>query len=192
MGRFFLGIFTVLLIIVLTVSGMWLADLLGIININHLVLQMAGSLPGLEDLAESYELGRKRSDVLKKREQDLNSWQKKLNMSETKLAEATGNFENDKLKWEKDHLPTAAGASPLSPNENEIQSMTDVNQSKYLAMIAGMKPAKAAAVLEKMPKETTGLILEKMRSSQASKIMECLSPNYVAELTRDRIKNNRQ
>lgn len=187
MGRFFLGVITMLLILVLTVSGFWLLDLAGVIKLNKMVLNLVSSLPGLEDLTENYELGKKRSEVLAKKEQDLKSWQSKLKLLESKLVEATANFETEKLKWEKEHL---AKVNSSKGNDGKKAPANPVsNIDKYLAMVGGMKPAKAAAVLQKLPQETSALILERLRANQAAKIMENLPAEYVAELTQKRINN---
>jgi len=180
-GRFLLGFFSVLLILALCLAGIWLGDLLGLINLDQVFLDLASSRPGLNDLAENYELGKKRSAVLKEREADLRARQRKLELAEAKLAEETSRFDQDQINRGK------AGMTLPTKKDQPSGDSDQANLEKYLTLIGGMKPEKAAPVLQKLPDKTVYLILDKLRPNQAVKILEKLPAEYVARLTQGRI-----
>lgn len=182
MVRYFLGILTVFALLVVLVLGIWVGDLIGFWEINKLALSAVSSLPELNDVAQNYELGKKRSDVLKKKEAELQALQERLNQSEAELDKRIKSFETEKLNWERQQLKrdTAKTATDVTPDDHR----------KYLAMVGGMKPDKAAVVIRELPVETTLLIFNQLRPSQVIKIMENLPAEYVIQLTQSQVNNN--
>lgn len=184
MVRYFLGILTVFALLVVLVLGIWVGDLIGFWEINKLALSAVSSLPELNDVAQNYELGKKRSDVLKKKEAELQALQERLNQSEAELDKRIKSFEAEKINWERQQLKNStakkATATDVAPDDHR----------KYLAMVGGMKPDKAAVVIRELPVETTILIFNQLRSSQVIKIMENLPAEYVIKLTQSQVNNN--
>ena len=185
MGRFLMGFCIPLLLIFILVLGIWLCDVLGFLQMNKLALEAVSVLPGLENVVKEVELGKKRSQMLQEMENDLRARENLLKKAEAKLAEEREEFEIQKLQWEKLHLKEASGKTSKSSKE---ASAAEAEIKQYLALIGGMKPAKAAAVIEKLPVETSLAILKEIRPSQATKIMENMSSDYVVALTEKRLK----
>lgn len=188
MGRFFLGVLTPIALILIVILGLWVSDLLGFVQINDLALDAVGLLPGMKTVKDDYELGKERSVVLQEKEDQLRGWESKLKTSEAKLKEDTAQFENEKLEWEKQHLLKTDG--PVSPKQAAAPGTADLELKKYLSIIGGMKPEKAAAVVQQLPEDTVLLLLKQLRPSQAAKILENLPPEYVVHLTKKRITSS--
>lgn len=186
MGRFFLGFCLPIVLVVLVVLGIWLCDVFGLLEVNRLALETVSILPGLENVVKEVELGKKRSQMLQNMESELRARENLLKKAEAKLAEEREDFETQKLQWEKQRLREEA--SGKSSNNPKNGAGKEVEIKKYLELIGGMKPAKAAAVIEKLPVETSLAILKEIRPSQATKIMENMSSDYVAALTEKRLK----
>jgi flagellar motility protein MotE (MotC chaperone) len=186
MGRFFLGVLTPIILILVLILGIWVSDLLGFVKINNLALDGVALLPGMKTIRQDYELGKKRTAVLLEKEDDLRAWESKLKVSEAKLTEDTAQFENERLEWGKSHLIKTE--SSVLPNQTTVATKVDDSETKkYLALVGGMKPDKAAAVVGQLPEETVLLLLKQLRSSQATKILESLPADYVARLTKKQI-----
>lgn len=183
MGRFFLGFLVPFILIIILILGVWLCDVFGFLQMNRLALEVVSVLPGLENVVKEVELGKKRSQMLQDMENELRARENLLKKSEAKLAEEVENFDAQKLKWEKLHLAKGSGDSSKTNEAAEA----DAEIKKYLALIGGMKPDKAAAVIEKLPVETSLMLLKQFRASQATKIMEKLSADYVVALTEKRL-----
>lgn len=189
MGKYFLGIFTVVLLIAVGAGCIWLFDFVGLIALDDLAIRAAGNIPGLSDLPTSYSLGKKRSVVLKKKEDELTVREKRLKADRNKLEEEIGAFANEKKQWlkERNTLSKAApGQSANTPAELEPAV------KKYLATVGAMKPAKAAAVIQKLPDATAFALFDQLKSAQAAKIMENLPPEYLTRITQARVKFTRK
>lgn len=183
MGRFFLGFLTPLVLAILVGLGIWACDLLGFLEMEKLVLDLAGGFPGLHDLAENYEVGRAQTDLLKRREAQLAERETRLRVTEKQLEERAAAVEQAERQQRQAVEARAQAKSEASQGEAEL----DAETKKYLAVVGGMKPDKAAVVLQGLPEETAYLILTQLRASQASKILENLPAEYVITLTEKRV-----
>lgn len=172
---------------------LWALSQFGVIDLKTMVLQSAGYLPGLEDLAENYELGRKRSVLLSFREKDLQEREKKLKQDQDKLSAERDRFENEKFQWEKEHPTTTPNRFVTSPGNafGKLKNQEEAKVQEYLNMVGNMKPKQAALVIQKLPEETVFMIFDQLRPSQVTKIMENLPGDYLAKLTQDRLNKYR-
>jgi flagellar motility protein MotE (MotC chaperone) len=186
MGKYFLGVFTVVLLLALGAGCIWLFDFVGVIALDDLALRAVGSLPGLSDLPASYALGKKRSLVLKQKEEELMAREKRLAAGRNKLEEDSNALATEKKQWlkERNVLSQAVPGQSL-----QTPAGLDPAVKKYLAMVGAMKPAKAAAVIQQLPDATVFLLLDQLKSAQATKIMESLPPGYLTRITRARLNS---
>jgi flagellar motility protein MotE (MotC chaperone) len=185
MGKFFFGMLTVLLIIAVGVGCLWVSDLFGIVNLNGLILDQTGKVTGLKNLAENYELGKKRSAVLQKKEAGLAAKERHLAAKEATLQAARDELEDQKQSWLKERSRLAADKQKDKPEEN---TAAKAEIKDYLATLGTMQAEKAAAVIQKLPDETVFLIFEQLRARQATKLMESLPTDYLTRLTKARIR----
>jgi flagellar motility protein MotE (MotC chaperone) len=185
MGKFFLGMLTVLLIIAVGVGCLWVFDLFGIVDSKELILDQTGKVTGLKNLAENYELGKKRSAVLEKKEAGLAAKERSLVAREAKLQTARDELEDQKQAWLKERSRLAAKKQE-DPGEKNTVVKAEIKD--YLATLGAMQAEKAAAVIQTLPDETVFLIFEQLRAKQAAKLMESLPTDYLSRLTKARIR----
>ncbi|HEY8462553.1 MAG TPA: hypothetical protein VIM29_00750 [Bacillota bacterium] len=185
MGKYLLGVLTVVIIIAVMYGGIILFDWLGVVSREDLLFATFESLTGLEDLQENYELGQKRSQLFKKRENELKAEAKRLAERAAQLEGDRAELENQKQQWLQNH------PRPASSQTEQPSATADPGLKNYLATIGTMKPEKAAAVIQKLPDETVFLIFDQLRANQVSKLMEKLPSEYLIRLTENRLKQRR-
>jgi flagellar motility protein MotE (MotC chaperone) len=197
MGRFLLGLIVVPVVLAVAVGVVLILDQFGIVSYPKAVLQPVGSTLGIQNLAENYDLGKKRSALLESRDQELRKAEAEVKSRQTVLAQKMAEFEAAKTQWEKDHpLTPVAAANSASGLANSSKApppsavKADPKEIQFLANIGGMKPAKAAAVIEKLAPETVYRIFDQLDARQVSKIMENLPADLVAKLTQGRMLKN--
>ncbi|HYH02619.1 MAG TPA: hypothetical protein VEC37_05925 [Bacillota bacterium] len=191
MGKYLLGILTVIIIVAVGCGGILIFDLVGIVKKNDLIFTAVEQLTGLKNFQENYELGQKRSRVLKKKETELVTKEKRLASREQRLEADLAELENQKQLWFKEH-PIVKQPEPKSVvAQNKPRTEDDPKLKNYLATIGAMKAEKAAAVIQKLPDETVFLIFDQLRANQASKLMENLPPEYLTRLTEARLNQHK-
>jgi flagellar motility protein MotE (MotC chaperone) len=188
MGKYFLGVATIFIVVVVAVGCLWLFDLVGVVKMDDLILNETGKLLGKKDLAVNYELGKKRSAVLQKKESELNNKEHQLVVRETKLQTDFTELQDQKQLWLKERSQ-AVQVKPADGKSSVNASPTpDPTVKTYLATIGAMKAEKAAAVIQELPDETVFLIFNQLRTNQAAKLMESLPPEYLTRLTKARVR----
>jgi flagellar motility protein MotE (MotC chaperone) len=193
MNRTFFNLGRVLIIIIAICLILGVLNFLGVINVKESFLQGLSLIPGLNDLAENYELGKKRSKLLSEREADLQAREEKLKQDLAKLAEEQDLFLDEKLVWKREHPVSAGtpGSSGLTPAQKAARAKEEANLKYYLATLGSMKPKNAAMVIQKLPEETVYLIFDQLQQSQVRKILEKMPAEYLAKLTQDRLNKYR-
>ncbi len=168
-------------------------NFMGIIEVKSFLLEGLSFIPGLNDLAENYELGKKRSKLLEEREVNLRAGEEQLQKDLAKLAEEQDLFLDEKITWEREHPVTAktVETSGTSAVQKAALAKEEAKVKHYLAMLGSMKPKKAAMVIQKLPKETVYLIFDQLQKSQVTKILENMPEEYLAKLTQDRLNKYR-
>jgi flagellar motility protein MotE (MotC chaperone) len=194
----FSGFFKTVLVIGLAYFILWGLNQFGVIDSKTLILQAASMLPQLNDLPQNYELGRKRSELLFKREKELRVLEEKLKREQAELETARNQFNEEKNKWQNEHPagvtakytpaphivnPPMPGKFPPPTSEQKLKD--------YLIRVGSMKPKQAAAVIQKLPEETVFTIFDQLRPYQVTRIMENLPESYLAKLTQDRLNKYR-
>ncbi len=193
MGRFLLGLIVAPVVLAVAVGVVLLLDQFGIVSYPKLVLQAVGSTLGIKNLAENYDLGKKRSALLESRDRELRKTEAEVKSGQTVLAQKMAEFAAERTQWEKDHPITPTGAAnaagPANPSQTPSvnSGKVDPKESQFLTNIGGMKPAKAAAVIEKLAPETVYRLFDQMDARQVSKILENLPADLVAKLTQGRM-----
>lgn len=193
MNRTFFNLGRVLIIIIAIGLILGVLNFLGVINVKEAFLQGLSLIPGLNDLAENYELGKKRSKLLSEREADLQAREEKLRQDLAKLAEEQDLFLDEKLAWKREHPVSAGtpGSTGLTPAQKAARAKEEANLKYYLATLGSMKPKNAAMVIQKLPEETVYLIFDQLQQSQVRKILEKMPAEYLAKLTQDRLNKYR-
>lgn len=193
MNRTFFNLGRVLIIIIAICLILGVLNFLGVINVKESFLQGLSLIPGLNDLAENYELGKKRSKLLSEREANLQAREEKLRQDLAKLAEDQDLFLDEKLAWEREHPVSAGtpGSTGLTPAQKAARAKEEANLKYYLATLGSMKPKNAAMVIQKLPEETVYLIFDQLQQSQVRKILEKMPAEYLAKLTQDRLNKYR-
>jgi flagellar motility protein MotE (MotC chaperone) len=198
MGQFFSGFSKVILVAALAYFILWGLNQFGVIDSKALILQTASLFPHLEDLPQSYELGKKRSELLAQKENDLRAREQKLKNEQAQLAVDRNQLNNEKNNWQNQHpVTTAATYVPKPyivnpPMPGRFAPLTaDQKLKDYLTRVGSMKPKQAAAVIQKLPEETVFAIFDQLRPFQVSQIMENLPEAYLAKLTQDRLNKYR-
>lgn len=168
-------------------------NFMGIIDVKSLFLQGLSFVPGLNDLADNYELGEKRSKLLGEREADLQAREEQLQKDLAKLTEEQDLFLDEKFIWEREHPVTdkTDGTSKPSAVQKAVLAKEEAKLKYYLATIGSMKPKKAAMVIQKLPEDTVYLIFDQLQKSQVTKILENMPEEYLAKLTQDRLNKYR-
>lgn len=183
-----------ILIIIVAISLMLaVLNFMGVINVKELVLQGLSFIPGLNDLAENYELGQKRGKLLGEKEADLQAREAALQQELAKLAEEKDLFLDEKFLWEREH-PVSKGATGTTETPAAQKAALAKEEAKlkyYLATLGSMKPKNAAMVIQKLPEETVYLIFDQLQQSQVRKILENMPAEYLAKLTQDRLNKYR-
>jgi len=183
------------ILIVLVALGLILGILsfMGIIDVKGLFIQGISYVPGLNDLAGNYELGKKRSKLLHEREADLHAREEKLQKELAKLTGEKDLFLDEKFTWEREHPVSVkpAGAPDSSAPQKTALTKEKAKVKQYLAMLGSMKPKKAAMVIQKLPEETVFLIFEQLQKNQVTRILENMPEEYLAKLTQDRLNKYR-
>jgi flagellar motility protein MotE (MotC chaperone) len=188
MGKYLLGVVTVLIMIGVAAGSLYLCDLVGVIKLQDLVLTETGRLLGIEDLAFTYELGKKHSDVLQKKEDELAKRERRLAARETQLQLDVTELQDQKQLWLKERSKADSVKLSRAKNSSGPLATPDPALKNYLEIIGAMKAEKAAAVIQKLPDEIVFLILNQLRTQQAAKLMENLPPDYLTRLTKARVK----
>lgn len=193
MNRTLFNLGRVLIVIIAIGLILGVLNFLGVINVKESFIQGLSLIPGLNDLAENYELGKKRSKLLSEREADLQAREEKLRQELAKLAEEKELFLDEKLTWQREHPFTSGrpGSSGLTPAQKEARAKEEANLKYYLATLGSMKPKNAAMVIQKLPEETVYLIFDQLQQSQVRKILEKMPAEYLAKLTQDRLDKYR-
>lgn len=168
-------------------------NFMGIIDVKSLFLQGLSFVPGLNDLADNYELGEKRSKLLGEREADLQAREEQLQKDLAKLTEEQDLFLDEKFIWEREHPVTdkTDGTSKPSAVQKAVLAKEEAKLKYYLATLGSMKPKKAAMVIQKLPEDTVYLIFDQLQKSQVTKILENMPEEYLAKLTQDRLNKYR-
>jgi flagellar motility protein MotE (MotC chaperone) len=194
MNRVFFNFGRILIIVVAISLLLGILNFLGIINVKELFLEGLSFIPGLNDLAENYELGKKRSKLLSEREADLQAREAKLQTDLAKLAEEQDLFLDEKLAWQREHplIAGTSGSSGLTVAQKAARAKEEANLKYYLATLGSMKPKNAAMVIQKLPEETVYLIFDQLQQSQVRKILEKMPAEYLAKLTQDRLNKYRR
>ncbi|HBE80256.1 MAG TPA: hypothetical protein DDW65_21120 [Firmicutes bacterium] len=201
MSRFFSGFLKLTLGIALAYFMFWGLAQFGVIDSKTLILQAASLFPDLRDLPQSYELGKKRSQLLGEKEAELRRLEERLKKGQSQLAADRNQLNEDKNKWQNEHPATATNDTPKyvqaqnivnPPMPGKFPSPTPEQKLKdYLIRVGTMKPKQAAAVIQKLPEETVFAIFDQLRPYQVTKIMENLPEAYLAKLTQDRLNKYR-
>lgn len=183
----------VLIIFAALCLALVILNFMGIINVKERFIQGLSLTPGLNDLAENYELGKKRSKLLSEREAELLAGEKQLQIDLAKLEEEKGLLLDEKLIWERKHplsdKPTDSSRPSVSQKAALAKEEAKVKQ--YMATLGSMKPKKAAMVIQKLPVETVYLIFDQLQKSQVTRILENMPEEYLAKLTQDRLNQYR-
>jgi flagellar motility protein MotE (MotC chaperone) len=197
MSQFFSGFTKFILVIALAYFILWGLNQFGVIDSKTLIIQTASLFPHLGDLPQSYELGKKRSELLVKKEKILRDLEAKLKKDQAQLAVNRNQLNEEKNKWQNEHpqtnakfIPTANIVNPPMPGRFAPPT-SDQKLKDYLTRVGTMKPKQAAAVIQKLPEETVFTIFDQLRPYQVTKIMENLPEAYLARLTQDRLNKYR-
>ncbi len=181
-----------LLVVALIYFGLWALNQTGIVDSKNVFLQTASLIPGLNDLADNYELGSKRNTLLKQKEDRLKAQEEQLIADQEKLAADRDRFEDEQNQWRNAQPASTAPKTVRTDNDTVVpginQPATPEEKIKeYLNMLGKMKPKQAASVIQKLPEETVFTIFEQLNQFQVIKIMENLPEDYLAKLTQDRL-----
>jgi flagellar motility protein MotE (MotC chaperone) len=153
--------------------------------------------PHLGDLPQSYELGKKRGELLAKKEKELRDREAKLKKDQAQLAADRNQLNDEKNNWLNQHpqtnakfIPAANIVNPPMPGRFAPPT-SDQKLKDYLTRVGMMKPKQAAAVIQKLPEETVFAIFDQLRPYQVTEIMNNLPEAYLAKLTQDRLNKYR-
>lgn len=187
------GFSRVLIILVAICLILGILNFMGIVDVKELFLQGLSFVPGLNDFAENYELGKKRSKLLNEREADLKAREEQLQKDLAKLAEEQDLFLDEKFTWERQRPVSneTAGMSKSSATKKAVLAKEEAKLKYYLATLGSMKPKKAAMVIQKLPEDTVYLIFDQLQKGQVTKILENMPEEYLAKLTQDRLNKYR-
>ncbi len=200
MNQYFGGFLKFMLVLALAYFLLWSLSVFGVIDSKALLLQVASIFPNLRDLPESYELGKKQSELLARREKELQDLEARLKEDQAKLAKEREDFKNEQNKWQNEHpqglnkIAQATNGPTIyhPPQPGKFPPPTSEEKLKnYLNMVGSMKPKQAAAVIQKLPEETVFMIFDQLRPNQVTKILENLPEAYLAKLTQDRLNKYR-
>jgi flagellar motility protein MotE (MotC chaperone) len=199
MSQFFSGFLKLTLGMALACFIFWGLVQFGVIDSKTLILQAASLFPDLRDLPQSYELGKKRNQLLAEKEAELRRLEERLKEGQSQLAADRNQLNEDQNKWQNAH-PAAKDTSQYLQAQNIVNPpmpgkfpppTPEQKLKDYLIRVGTMKPKQAAAVIQKLPEETVFAIFDQLRPYQVTKIMENLPEAYLAKLTQDRLTKYR-
>lgn len=193
MNRVFFNFGRILIIFLAICLVLGILNFMGVLNAHDLFIQGLSYIPGLNDLSENYELGKKRSKLLSEREADLKAREEQLQRDQAKLEEEQDLLLAEKLAWEREHpVPVGAdGTRKPSDAQKAALAKEEAKLKYYLATLGSMKPKNAAMVIQKLPEDTIYLIFDQLQQSQVRKILENMPAEYLAKLTQDRLNKYR-
>jgi flagellar motility protein MotE (MotC chaperone) len=193
MSRGFFAFCKILIILLGICLTLGILNFMGALKVKDLFIQGLSYIPGLTDLAENYELGKKRSKLLGEREADLIAREEQLQRDQAKLEEEQDLLLAEKLAWEREHPVSGGpdGTVKISPAQQAALAKEEAKLKYYLATLGSMKPKNAAMVIQKLPEETIYLIFDQLQQSQVRKILENMPAEYLAKLTQDRLNKYR-
>ncbi|MGE5606478.1 MAG: hypothetical protein ACM3YE_12410 [Bacteroidota bacterium] len=193
MNRVFFNFGRVLIVLLAVCLLLGILNFMGILNVKDLFIQGLSYIPGLGDLSENYQLGKKRSKLLGEREADLKAREEQLQRDLVKLEEEQDLLLAEKLAWEREHPVSVGpdGTAKPSPAQKAVLAKEEAKLKYYLATLGSMKPKNAAMVIQKLPEDTIYLIFDQLQQSQVRKILENMPAEYLAKLTQDRLNKYR-
>ncbi len=183
----------ILIIVAAIVLIFGILNFLGIINVKELFIQGISFVPGLNDLQENYELGKRRSKLLEEREAGLRAREEQFRKDLAKLEEEKDLFLDEKFTWERENPVSGKSGETLGASVTQKAALAkeEAKLKQYLATLGSMKPKKAAMVIQKLPEDTVYLIFDQLQKSQVTKILENMPEEYLAKLTQDRLNKYR-
>jgi flagellar motility protein MotE (MotC chaperone) len=189
MARFIFGMFVFPVLLGLGLLILFILNLFGVVSFQKTILFAVEQTFRVPKLVENYELGKKKDDFWRQKEEDFSFREARLKERETKLDEDQTAFETLKSRWEKDNPRVGAeGSKPAMIDAvKPAEAIKDASVQQFLTRLGRMKPQKAAAVLEKLPEVDVLQIIDGLDERQATKIMEYLSPELLARLTQERL-----
>lgn len=181
----------IVLLAVCLVLGVF--NYMGVLNVKDLFIKGLSYIPGLGDLYDNYELGKKRSKLLSEREAELEAREEQLQRDLAKLEEEQDLLLAEKLAWEREHPVSVSpdGTAQPSAAQKALLAKEEAKLKYYLATLGSMKPKNAAMVIQKLPEDTIYLIFDQLQQSQVRKILENMPAEYLAKLTQDRLNKYR-
>lgn len=193
MSQGFFNLVKVLIILLAICLVLGIFNFLGVLNVKDLFIKGLSYIPGLGDLYDNYELGKKRSKLLSEREAELKAREEQLQRDLAKLEEEQDLLLAEKLAWEREHPVSVSpdGRAQPSATQKAMLAKEEAKLKHYLATLGSMKPKNAAMVIQKLPEETIYLIFDQLQQSQVRKILENMPAEYLAKLTQDRLNKYR-
>ncbi len=193
MGRFFLALLMVMIMISACGGVLFGADKLGLIKLEKLILQVVSFYPKLKDLPRIYQLGKAEQIVLEREKEKLQALQKQLHLEKTQLTQTKQKLHQEQLRLKEELKKNSSPKPVATPDKNAAPALPRVSPANpkeikdYLEAFNLMKPAKVAVVLQKLPEDTVLEILKATEERQTAKIFECLPAEYLASLTKEQM-----
>lgn len=193
MNRGFFNFVKVLIVLLAICLVLGIFNFLGVLNVKDLFIKGLSYIPGLGDLYDNYELGKKRSKLLSEREAELKAREEQLQRDLAKLEEEQDLLLAEKLAWEREHPVSVGPDGTVRPSaaQKALLAKEEAKLKHYLATLGSMKPKNAAMVIQKLPEDTIYLIFDQLQQSQVRKILENMPAEYLAKLTQDRLNKYR-
>lgn len=193
MNRGFFNFVKVLIVLIAICLVLGIFNFLGVLNVKDLFIKGLSYIPGLGDLYDNYELGKKRSKLLSEREAELKAREEQLQRDLAKLEEEQDLLLAEKMAWEREHPVSVGpdGRAQPSAAQKALLAKEEAKLKHYLATLGSMKPKNAAMVIQKLPEDTIYLIFDQLQQSQVRKILENMPAEYLAKLTQDRLNKYR-
>lgn len=193
MNRVFFNFGRILILFLAICLVLGILNFMGILNVKEFFIQGLSYIPGLDDLSENYELGKKRSKLLIEREAELKAREEQLQRDRAKLEEEQDLLLAEKLAWEREHPVSVGADGTVKPSAAQKAALVkeEAKLKYYLATLGSMKPKNAAMVIQKLPEDTIYLIFDQLQQSQVRKILENMPAEYLAKLTQDRLNKYR-
>lgn len=174
MGRFLLGILTILILLAGMIGVLSVLEQNGIVDVKPAVIGVMGKLPGWGELPQIFSAGKKGLKNWQEKEKIYQARVDALNRQIAKLQKDLDQaLTNNSTPATKDK-PTVATTPVNSPVANT--KLTDASAStKQAARLLGeMKPQAAADILLKIQPDVALSILQLVETRKAAKIIEVM------------------
>jgi flagellar motility protein MotE (MotC chaperone) len=177
LGRFMLGVLTMLLVLAGAVGVLFGLEKAGMIGLKSMTISVLGKIPGWGDLPEDLETGKRQREGWQEKEKTYQAHVAILKKENLSLKKELEKLQRAAVESPKKNVePTGKPVAVMAKDKNSVSRLPEsLGTTKRAARLLGeMKPQPAAEILMKIQPEVALEILDKVETRKAAKIIEAM------------------